>query len=59
MIEAVQMAQHAQAGNACDYCTMREPMAFNEVKEWCKGHSTWAESIRQEPVQRLEKGHAA
>ena len=33
-------------------------MAFNEVKECCKGHSTLAENIRQEPLQRLGKRHA-
>ena len=36
MVEAMQLAQDAQAGYACDYCTKRQPMAFNEVKECCK-----------------------
>ena len=54
----MQMAQDAQAGYACDYCTKRQPMAFNEVKECCKGHSTLAENIRQEPLQRQGKRHA-
>ena len=49
MVEALQMAQHAQAGHACDDCTKRQPMAFNEVKECCKGHSALAQHIRQEP----------
>ena len=48
----MQMAQDAQAGYACDYCTKRQPMAFNEVKECCKGHSTLADHIQQEPLQR-------
>ena len=39
MIEATQIAQNAQAGYACDYCTKRQPMAFNECKECCKGRS--------------------
>ena len=33
MSEAMQMAQDAQAGHACDYCTKLQPTAFNEVKE--------------------------
>ena len=37
-IEAAQIAQDAQGGHACDYCTKQQPMAFNEVKESCKGH---------------------
>ena len=52
------MAQDAQAGYACDYCTERQPMAFNEVKECFKGHSTLAENIRQEPLQHQGKRHA-
>ena len=38
IIQAAQCAQDAQAGYACDYCNKRQPMAFNEVKECCKGH---------------------
>ena len=52
------MAQDAQARHACDYCTKRQPMAFNEVKECCKGHSTLVENIRQQPLQRQGKRHA-
>ena len=58
MVEAMQMAQDAQAGYACDYCTKRQPMTLNEVKECCKGHSTLAENIRQEPLQCQGKRHA-
>eukprot|EP00959_Pyramimonas_sp_CCMP1952_P277048 5791535-Pyramimonas_sp.AAC.1 len=36
IIKVVQMAQDAQAGYACDYCTKRQPMAFHEVRERCK-----------------------
>ena len=43
MVEAMQLAQDAQAGYACDYCTKRQPMAFNEVQECCKGHNTLAD----------------
>ena len=35
----------------------RQPMAFNEFKECCKGHSTLAENICQEPLQRQGKRH--
>ena len=45
MVEAMQMAQDAQAGYAFDYCTKRRTLAFNEVKECCKGHSTLAETF--------------
>ena len=38
LIEACQVAQDAQAGYACDYSNKRQPMAFIEGKEWCKGH---------------------
>ena len=54
----MQMAQDAQAGHACYYCTKRQPRAFNEVQECCKGHSTLAEHIRQEPLQRQATRHA-
>ena len=33
-------------------------MEFNEVKECCKGNSTLAEHICQEPLQRQGKRHA-
>ena len=58
LIEAMQKGQDAQAGHACDFCIKRQPMAFNEVKKCCKGHSTLAEHIRQELVQRQGKRHA-
>ena len=32
MVEAAQVAQDAQAGYACDSCTKRQQMAFNEVR---------------------------
>ena len=58
IIECAQMAQDAQAGYACDYCTKRQPMAFNEVKECCKGHTTMAANISREPVNTQGKRHA-
>ena len=33
IIVAAQVAQDAQAGYACDYCSKRQPMAFQEVKQ--------------------------
>ena len=50
--EVTQMVQDAKAGDACYYCTNRQPMAFNEVDKCCKGHSSVVEHIRQQPLQR-------
>ena len=58
IIEAAQIAQDAQAGYACDYCTKRQPMAFNEVKECCKGHTTLALNVAREPINTQGKRHA-
>ena len=58
IIESAQIAQDAQAGYACDYCTKRQPMAFNEVKECCKGHTVLAENIARQPVNTQGKRHA-
>ena len=58
MIEATQIAQDVQAGYACDYCTKRQPMAFNECKECCKGHRQLAQNLRNEPLNRIGKRHA-
>ena len=46
LIEAAQVAQDAQAGYACDYCTKRQPCAFNEAKECSKGHTN-DQSVRE------------
>ena len=51
MIEATQIVQDARAGYACDGCTTRQPMALNEVKSCCKGHSTLGQ-ILDECLQR-------
>ena len=48
IIQAAQVAQDAQAGYACDYCNKRQPMAFNEVKECCKGHRSLTEELHGE-----------
>ena len=58
IIESAQVAQDAQAGYACDYCTKRQPMAFNEVKECCKGHIALAANIAREPINKQGKRHA-
>ena len=58
IIESTQVAQYAHAGYACDYCTKRQPMAFNEVKECCKGHNTLASLINREPVNSQGKRFA-
>ena len=58
MIEATQIAQHAPAGYAGDYCTKRQPMAFNECKECCKGHRQLADNTRNEPLNQIGKRHA-
>jgi hypothetical protein len=58
IIRAAQIAQDAQAGYACDYCTKRPPMAFNEVKECCKGHQDLTERLRGESTNYVGKRHA-
>ena len=58
MVEATQIAQDAQAGHACDYCSKRQPMAFNECREACKGHRKLAATISAEPLNRVGKRHA-
>ena len=55
MIEATQIAQDAQAGYTCDYCTKRQPMAFDECKECCKVHRQLAENLRNEPLNRIRE----
>ena len=39
VVHAAQRAQDAQAGHAFEYSTKRQPCAFNEVNECCKGHT--------------------
>ena len=58
MIEATQIAQDAQAGYACDYCTKRQPMAFNECMECVKGHRQLGLDLKQESLNRIGKRHA-
>ena len=58
IVEAAQAAQDAQAGYACDYCNKRHPMAFNEVKECCKGHTDLNQSLHGERVNYIGKRHA-
>jgi hypothetical protein len=58
IIRAAQVAQDAQAGYACDYCNKRQPMAFNEVKECCKGHQELSSRLAGESVSYMGKRHA-
>ena len=58
IIECAQIAQDAQSGYACDFCTQRQPMALNEIKECCKGHNALATSINREPINTQRKRHA-
>ena len=58
IVRAAQIAQDAQAGYACDYCTKRPPMAFNEVKECCKGHQELTERLRGDTTNYIGKRHA-
>ena len=58
IVEAAQVAQDAQAGYACDYCNKRQPMAFNEVKECCKGHRDLKERVAGQGIEYVGKRHA-
>ena len=58
IIQAAQACQDAQAGYACDYCNKRQPMAFNEVKECCKGHADLTDKTRGESISYIGKRHA-
>ena len=58
MVQACQAGQDAQAGYACDYCAKRQPMAFNEIKECCKGHQSLNESVKDEKIGYVGKRHA-
>ena len=58
IVRAAQVAQDAQAGYACDYCTKRPPMAFNEVKECCKGHEDLSQKVRGQSTSYIGKRHA-
>ena len=54
MIEVTQMAQDSQLGYACDYCTKRQPMGFNEVRECCNGLQALGENTVGNLLIRLE-----
>ena len=58
IVHAVQTSQDAQAGYACDYCSKRPPMAFNEIKECCKGHRDLSYKLKGEAVNYMGKRHA-
>ena len=46
------------ASPSCDYSNKRQPMAFNEVKECCKGHARLGEKLSGEHVNTIGKRHA-
>ena len=58
VVTAAQVAQDAQAGYACDYCNKRQPVACNEVKEWCKGHAALAQQVAHARRNYIGKRHA-
>ena len=58
-INQAQWQQDAQTGYSCDYCTKRQPAAFNEVKECCKGHAQLNAKLAGESVQRVGKRHVS
>ena len=58
LVEATQIAQDAQAGYACDYCSKRQPLAFNACKEWVKGLQRLTERYRDDPLNKLGKRYA-
>ena len=59
IVEACQCSQDAQAGYACDYCSKRQPMAFNEIKECCKGHAALNQKLSGERLNYVGKRHAS
>ena len=59
MIQATQLAQDAQCGYTCDYCSKRQPAAFNEVKEFCKGQHDLSSKVSKEKISYIGKRHAS
>ena len=59
MVQAAQCSQDAQAGYACDYCNKRQPMAFNAVKECCKGHVNLGGKLSGRKLNYIGKRHAS
>ena len=59
MIQATQLAQDAQCGYTCDYCSKRQPAAFNEVKEFCKGQHDLSGKVSKEKISYIGKRHAS
>jgi hypothetical protein len=58
ILNAAQTSQDAQAGYSWHYCNKRHPMAFNEVRECCKGHDGLAESLHGKGLSYIGKRHA-
>ena len=61
MVQMTQFAQDAQCGYACDYCSKRQPMAFNEVKECCKGQQSLSATLARsgDKISYVGKRHAS
>ena len=57
-MHVAQVAQDAQAGDACDYCNKRQPMTFNEVKECCNGFVELSRKLQGERVDYIRERHA-
>ena len=57
IINSCQNAQNAQAGYACDYTAKNQAMAFNEVKECCKGHENVSAKLRGESLNYVAGRH--
>ena len=57
IIDSCQNAQNAQAGYACDYTAKNQAMAFNEVKECCKGHENVSAKLRGESLNYVAGRH--
>ncbi len=52
-----QTSQDAQAGYACDDSTKRQPTAFNEAKECCKGRNGLSHKLAGGRVNYSGKRH--
>ena len=55
LILALQIAQNAKAGYACDYSNERSAFAVNELKEFCKGQEDLASSLAGQCTAYLAK----
>ena len=58
LIQAAQFIQDAQAGYACDYCSKRQPLVFNEGKVCVEGLQRLSACHRDDLVNEMRKRHA-